>query len=103
LGERPRTVEPDARRVRAQVAPAGETVPAPAADHVPFPADELPWMEVADVRSDGDDLADELVADHERRPHRLLRPFVPVEDVQVGAADAGPIDADQHVVDADLG
>ena len=32
----------------------------------------------------------------------LLRPVVPFVDVQIGAADAGAVDADQDVVDADL-
>ena len=33
----------------------------------------------------------------------LLRPLVPVEDVHVGAADAGLVHFHQHVVGADLG
>ena len=41
--------------------------------------------------------------DHQRHGDGLLRPGVPVVDVHVGAADAGPQDLDQHVVDADLG
>ena len=46
------------------------------------------------------DLADELVTDDERRLDRLLRPGIPVGDVQVRAADAGLADADPDVVDA---
>ena len=39
-----------------------------------------------------DDLADELMADDHRHGDGLLRPGVPVVDVQIGAANAGAID-----------
>ena len=100
LGERP--VAPDAEpdRVGAQVPAAGEAVAAAAADDVALAADEVAGREVGDVAADLDDLADELVADDERRLDRLLRPRIPGVDVQVRAADAGLVDADQDVVDA---
>ena len=44
---------------------------------------------------------DELVADRHRHGDGLLRPLVPLVDVDVGAADAGAQHLDQHVVDAD--
>ena len=43
----------------------------------PSPDDEVARVEVHDVRPDLDDLADELVADDERRVDRRLRPVVP--------------------------
>ena len=102
LGEsaRPLHAEPD--RVGAEMAPPGHAVAAAAADDVALAADDVARVEVAHVRADIDDLADELVPDHERHRNRLLRPGVPRVDVEVGAADAGLPHPDQHVVDADL-
>ena len=96
----PLHAEPD--RVGAQVAPAGHAVAAAAADDVPLAADDVAGAEVAHVRADLDDLADELVPDHERHGNRLLRPRVPLVDVEVGAADPGLAHPDQDVVDPDL-
>ena len=81
--------------------PAGEAIAAAAADDVPLAADHIAGKKVGHIRADFDDLADELMPDDHRHGNRLLGPGVPFVDVQIGAADAGPIDADQHVVDAD--
>ena len=43
------------------------------------------------------------MADDEGDGDGLLRPGVPLVDVEVGAADAGVEDADFDVVDADVG
>jgi hypothetical protein len=58
---------------------------------------------IVDVLADLDDFADELVADHHRDGNRLLRPLIPLVDVQIGAADGGALDLDQHVVGARFG
>ena len=84
------------------MAAAGEAVATAAAGDVAFAADDVAGMEVVDVRADGDDLADKLMADHHGHRNGLLRPLVPVVDMNVGAADAGVAHADQHVVDAVL-
>ena len=102
LGERPIAADAETDGVRAEVAPAGEAVAAPAADHMALAADEVARMEVADVRSHLHDLAHELVADHHGHGNRPLRPIVPVVDVQVRAAYPGAVDAHHHVVDADF-
>ena len=102
LGERAGAIDADALGVLAQMPPAGQAIAATPADDVPLAADDVADVEVLDVRADLDDLADELVADDHRHRDRLLGPGVPVVDVQVGAADAGPQDLDEHVVDADL-
>ena len=101
LGERAGPIDADALRVLAQMPAAGQAVAAAAADDVPLAADDLADVKIVDVGADLDDLADELVADDHRHGDRLLRPGVPVVDVQVGAADAGAQHLDQHVVDAD--
>ena len=56
-----------------------------------------------DVAAQFHDFPGEFVAGHKRDGDGLLRPVVPVPDVDVGAADAGLVDADQHVIGADLG
>jgi hypothetical protein len=103
LGERAGPVHADPGGVVAEVAPACHAVPASAAHDVSLAADEVAGAEVAHVRPDVHDLADELVPDHEGNRHRLLGPLVPFLDVEVGAADPRAIDADQDVVDPDLG
>ena len=89
--------------MRAEMPPAGHAVAAPAADDVALAAHEVAHREVADVRPEPDGLADELVADHHRHRDRLRRPLVPLVDVEVGAADPRLVNADQDVVDPDLG
>src|SRR5690242_6877191 len=79
---------------------AGEAVAAAPAGDVAFAADDVAGMEVVDVRADLDYLADELVPDHHRHRDRLLRPLIPVVDMNIGAADAGVAHADQYIVDA---
>jgi hypothetical protein len=82
---------------------AGQAIAAAAAHDVAFAADNLPRLEVVDVRTDGCDFADELVTDHKRHGDRLARPLVPFIDVEIGAANSSHQYADQYVVDAGLG
>ena len=103
FGERPGPIHADALRVLAEMPAAGQAISAAAADDVPFAADDVAEVEILDVGADRDDPADELMPDDQRHGNRLLRPGVPVVNVDVGAADARAIDLDQHVVDADLG
>ena len=101
LGERAVAADAEPDRVGAQVAPAGQAVPAAAAHDVTLARDEVARMEVGHVATDLDDLADELVADDERRLDRPGGPRIPRLDVEVRAADARLVDPDQDVVDAD--
>ena len=48
----------------------------------------------------GDDLSHELVAGYHGGLDGALRPPVPLVDVEIGAADGGPLHFDQYVVDA---
>src|SRR5207253_6149388 len=88
LSESAGTVDADAFGVFAQMSPARQAVPAPAADDVPFAADHLAGVEINHVGADGDDLADELMADDHRYGERLACPLIPLPNVDVGAADA---------------
>src|SRR5262249_55565419 len=103
LGERARPVHTDALGVCAQMTPPREAIAAAPAHDVAFSADDIAREEVADVRTDLDDPADELMPDRHRHGNGLLRPIVPLVDVDVGAADAGLENANQNVVDADPG
>ena len=98
----PGALDADAVRVRAQMPPARHAVAAAPADEVALAADQRPHLEIAHVRADLDDLADELMADHESDRHCPRRPCVPGVDVHIGAADPRPQHPDQHVVDPDL-
>ena len=69
----------------------------------PSPQTMVADGEVVDVGADGDDFADELMADGEALFDGGAGPGVPLVDVQVGAADAGVEDANLYVVDAHLG
>ena len=86
--------------MRAEVAASGETVAAAPADDVAFAAHDLAGEEVRHVHADGGDFPDELMPDDHRHGDRPLRPGVPFVNVEVGPADAGAIDADEHVVEA---
>ena len=87
----------------AQVAAPGEAVAAPAADHVPFSADQVAREEVHHVGPGLDNPADKLMPNGHGHWDGGLRPLVPLVDVHVGAADTRAQHLDQHVVDADLG
>ncbi len=84
------------------MAAAREAIAAAAADDVALTADDIARPNIGDVRADGSHFSDEFVADHQRHGNGGLRPFVPFVDVEVGAANAGHQDADQHVVDPGL-
>jgi hypothetical protein len=103
LGEGSVAIDSDTHGVGAEVATASETVAAAAADYVAFAGDDGSDGEVFDVGADGDDFADEFVADDEAGLDDGACPGVPLVDVEVGAADAGVEYADLYVVDADFG
>lgn len=73
------------------------------ADQVTFAGTALADRQPLHVPADLNDLSCEFMARDQTHRHRLRRPVVPVPDVNVGAADSGLADADQHVVWSDLG
>ena len=89
LGERAVAMQTETEGANAHLATAGATVAAGAADDVPLARDAVADFHVAHLRTDLDDLAVELVAGNQRCAERVRRPVVPVQNVQVGAADAG--------------
>ena len=101
LGEGAVAVHADALRLAAEVALARAAV-VPAHD-VAFATHALADLDALYVRADFDDFADVFVADGERRLDLLLRPGVPLVDVDVGSADGGLLDLDEDIVYAHLG
>src|SRR5580658_9720630 len=91
------------QRTRAQVAPSRQAVAAAATDHVAFATDDVAWIEIVDVGAHLDDLADKFVPNGHRHRNRLLRPGVPLVDMNICATDAGISNANQDVVDSDGG
>src|SRR5690606_20280460 len=100
LGEGAVAVDPDPDRVRAQVRAPAAAVAAVAADDVALGGHALADAVAVHARADLGDAADELVPDHQPGPDGALAPLVPQVDVQVGAADRGLLDLDQHFVGA---
>ena len=85
------------------MAAARHAVATASANHVSFTRDQLTRLEVVYIRSHFNDLADKFVANHHRDGNRLLRPFIPIEDVKVGTANSSSQDPNEDVVDADAG
>ncbi len=102
LAEGAGTVDADAERVAAEMAPARPAVAALAADDMAFAGDPLADMILGDGRTDLGDLAAEFMTDDHRHRNGLLRPLVPVPDMHVGAADGRFLHADQNVVRPDF-
>ncbi len=84
--------------------PPGQAVAAPSTNDMAFAADDVAGKEVADIRSHRNNFADKFVPNRHRNRDRLLRPIVPLINMDVGSADAGVSHTDQDIIDtADFG
>jgi hypothetical protein len=101
LGEGASEVDANDSSVNAEMAPASAAVATPAADQVPFPAHQIAYRNVCDAGADLDHLAGELMAHRYRGLKSLLRPLIPRLNMQVGPANAGRFDFDQHIARPD--
>src|SRR5215475_5368056 len=72
---------------------------APAHD-VTLAADDVSGVKIADVRPHLDNLSDELVPNRHGNGDRLLRPIVPLVNMNVCSADPGALHPNQYIVDA---
>ena len=68
-----------------------------------FGGNKASFFYAGDFIAVGHDLAAELVSGNKRRMNAVLRPAVPVVDMQVGAADRGDVYFDQHVAAPETG
>src|SRR5690554_363711 len=83
--------------------PAARPAVAAVSTHdVPFARDALPYAVFGHGGADIGHFTHELMAGYERDGHGLLRPFVPIPDMHVRAANGGFLHLDEHVVGADL-
>src|SRR5256885_14869703 len=82
---------------------AREAIPAAPADHVSFTADNLAWIEIGDVGASFDNFAHKFMAHDHRHGDGAGSPVIPFVNVQISAANAGPMDTDEDVVDANSG
>ena len=82
--------------------PAGEAIAAMTADDVAFGCDQFAFLEIGHRAPDLIDDADEFMSDDQRHRDRLLRPRVPVINMDIGAADRRLLHANANVVRPDL-
>jgi hypothetical protein len=80
----------------------GKTVAAAPTGNMTLSADDIARMKVIHVGADFHNLANKLMTDHHRHRNRLLRPLIPVVDMDVCPANARVADANKDVVDAIL-
>src|SRR5665213_225128 len=82
--------------------PPGKTIAASPTYDVSLPADQIAGMKILHIGSDFDNLSTEFVPDRQRHTNRGLRPFVPIVNVEVGAANSRAKHANFDVIDAGL-
>jgi hypothetical protein len=78
--------------------PTGETIAAMTANNVTFARHEIARRKTFHPSADALDHADKFMPDDHRHRDRLLRPGVPVVNVDIGPADRSFPDPDEHVV-----
>ena len=100
FGKRAVAVDADDARVLADMAVARAALEAMPADDVSFGGDELTDPQARDAIPEPLNLTGELVTHHDGRLDATLRPRIPIGDVEIGAADAGMPDGDQHFAGA---
>ncbi len=95
-------VDPDPFRVRAEMAPTGKTITAMPTNDVSLAGHEIARRKPFHPAADPLDDSDVLVPDHHRDRDRLLRPGIPVVNVNISPADRGLFDSDENIIVADL-
>jgi hypothetical protein len=98
FGKRALLVDADPPCLGVEVELARRDLAGGLADQVAFAGTALAEAQPLDIAADSDDLARKFVAGDKRHRNRPRRPVVPLPDMDVGAADAGLVDADQDVV-----
>ena len=103
LGEGAIGVNADDLHVLADVRFANAALKALAASHVHLGADKVAFLDGGDLAAHGGDRAAEFMTGNQRRVNALLRPSVPIVDMQIGPADGGDLHLHQHIVGAEAG
>src|SRR5690606_31599546 len=97
-----RTVYADARGVAAQVRASAATVTAMTAGNVAFAGNTIADAESFDFLADTHHFTNVFMTDNHRNRDGFLRPFIPVIDVNVSAADGCFTDFNEQIVVADF-
>jgi hypothetical protein len=103
FGVRAGTVDAHTAGFVAQMTTARQTVATAPAHDVPLARDHITDFQIRDVAAHRGHRPDEFMADRHGNGDRFLRPCVPFINVDIGTADGGFMDLDQHIVDPDLG
>ena len=98
-----RSIYAHTKRMRAEMPSPGQAVAAPSTNHMAFAADDVARIEVINIRSDFDNFPDKFMPNRHGDRNRLLRPIVPLINMDVRSADAGVSDTDQDIIDTDVG
>src|SRR5579885_1471550 len=102
FGESASTVYAYARCVCTKMTAARKAIATSPANHMAFAADPVTHMKVRDIGADFHDLTYKLMTDDERHGNGLLRPCVPLVDVQVCAANPRGQHANLYIIDSHL-
>src|SRR6185437_8980470 len=73
-----------------------------AAVNVHFGGDEVAFLNACDLAADGGNGSTKFMSGHERRVNALLRPGIPLVNMQVGAADGSHFHFDKNVCRANF-
>ncbi len=103
LGEGAVGIHADNSHVLADVSFAGAALQALAARYVHFSGYEVAFLDAGDFVTERRNFTAEFVTWNQRRMNAVLRPTVPVIDMQVGAADGCDLYFNQNVVAPEAG
>ena len=102
LSKSPRLVHPDPAGLRVQMKAARAAGAAVFANQMPLARNPLANGQIGHVFTHLNNLSGKLMPGNQRHRHSFLRPLVPVPDMDIGAANAGFVNLDQHIIRADF-
>ena len=100
FGKRPVGIHADDLHVLADVGFAGAALQTLAAGHVHLRGNKVAFFHAGDFVAEGRHLAAKFMAGNQGRMNPVLRPAVPLVNVQISAADGSDFYLDQHIVPA---
>src|SRR5262245_24098159 len=98
LGERPLPIDADTFRIWTKMTPSRETVAAMPADNVPFAGNEVARRKTLNPFADALHDTNKFMPDDHWYRDRLLRPGIPVINVNVGPADRSFFNPNEYVI-----
>ena len=95
-------IHADTTRGGIKVELAGPRLARGFSDQMPLARAALPDGQIRDIAAQFHNLSGKFMAGDQRDRHGILRPFIPVPDVDIRATNAGFVDLDQHVIRPDF-